>query len=232
MKLGDQLAPIRQKIREKEVKKQLARTQTKDEESQLSKALSLFKTDVDLLKGVTKQIEQFSKSNKEKELQRLNSKVSKLKENVDAKEAELQAMLPDLDVLAKSVSDQERHKKTIEDNITQLTLQKSIERLREEVVVLEKEIEKIEGADTCADDYKRANSRKTEVMDTKARHEGRRGGIVDNIRSLKVSATRLNAHDTVLLSSAHFTYLLAQRLVHRRGSSRHKNTTISTNDIV
>ena len=59
--------------------------------------------------------------------------------------------------------------------------------LEGEVSQLEKDLDKIEGSETCARDYERGSERRREVLDIKAHHEGRRGGIVDQIRSLKVS---------------------------------------------
>jgi chromosome segregation ATPase len=153
----------------------------------LTSELNSFVADVRNLKELSKQIDEYMASDKEKDLSQISSKRDAIVEKMKAKEAEIRKMQPDVDRLNKAVADQENHKKNLTENIDLIHSGQRIDELEKEIAALEEEAGKVEGSDTCNEDWERLAARKQELLSAQARFEGRRGEIVESIRSLKVS---------------------------------------------
>ena len=103
------------------------------------------------------------------------------------KRSQISSLQPDLDQLAKAVDDQERHKKNLKENIDLIASRQRVATLEDEIAKLEEQYSNVEGHETCQDDLDSLTSRKQKSLSSIARLEGRRGEIVESIRSLKVS---------------------------------------------
>lgn len=184
-KLAEQIVPIKQKIRAKESDRQRMRSSAKADEDRLAEALNHFKADVRKLDDLSDKIDRYLNSNKPQQFEEVTRELSDTADEQDKKEKELDKMKPELASLNKKVNDQERHKKTIQGNIELLGLMEGIDKKRKELDLLEEEIDAVQGSDTTGRDYEAAGLRIQKHENTKAKCEGRRAGMKDQIRSLK-----------------------------------------------
>lgn len=162
------------------------RNASKDEEDRLSDIDKRFSNDVSNLRQLTAQIESYVDSNRGNDLDRIKEKISNLAQRTHEKEAELAEIEPKLDQLNKAIDDQLRHKKLIQENIDALAAGETIKDLKKDLSRLKEDIGQVEGSDTYVQILNQCQTRLSELLESKARHEGRRGGIVDQIRLLKV----------------------------------------------
>jgi len=145
-----------------------------------------FQSDVKYLRDLTAQIDDYSGSGKSAESSRIESKVSKVLAQVEEKKSELDSLKPKLAQVRNAVNDQERYKKLLNENIDILGACKRIDELKKEISRLEEDLSKVEGRETAYAKHADAKHRKEKAMADQARIEGRWGGIVEHIRSLKV----------------------------------------------
>jgi predicted RNase H-like nuclease (RuvC/YqgF family) len=162
------------------------RNASKDEEDRLSDIDKRFSNDFSNLRQLTVQIESYVDSNRGKDLDRIKEKISNLAQRTYEKEAELAEIEPKLDQLNKAIDDQLRHKKLIQENIDALAAGEKIKDLKKDLSRLKEDIGQVDGSDTYVQGLNQCQTRLSELLESKARHEGRRGGIVDQIRLLKV----------------------------------------------
>jgi DNA repair protein RAD50 len=153
----------------------------------LTAELNSFVSDVSNLKELSKQVDEYMASDTEKDLSQISSKRDTIVEKMKAKEAEIRKMQPDVDRLNKAVADQENHKKNLAENIDLIHSGQRIDELEKEIAALDEEAGKVEGSDACNEDWDRVAERKQVLLSAQARLEGRRGEIVESVRSLKVS---------------------------------------------
>jgi len=184
-KLQEQEVPIRQKIRAKQSDRQRMRTVAAEEEIRLNRLINEFSNDVQSLNSLTERIDRYLESNNEEEIEKLDSSLADVASSTREKENALKEMVPELQALQKKVSDQERHKKTIQDNIKLIKALDNVKKLRDELSVLEEELENLQGSNALNDDYASAMSSKKRHMEEKHRCEGRRLGYKDQQRNLK-----------------------------------------------
>jgi DNA repair protein RAD50 len=185
--LKDQIAPLRQKIRSKDADKQRLRAIASDEEQGLRETIQHFSADMKDLQGLTKQIDEYSASNKPQELDQVASKASKIVERIEQKKKTVSSLQPEVDRVRSAVNDQERHKNQLEKNVEILQAEERISVLREEIDDLETKLKNVDGQDTCYRRQTEAKERQAQLLSSKARTEGRWSEIVEQIRSLKVS---------------------------------------------
>jgi DNA repair protein RAD50 len=185
--LKDQIAPLRQKIRSKDADKQRLRAIASDEEQGLRETIQQFSADMKDLQGLTKQIDEYSGSNKPQELDQVASKASKILERIEQKKKTVSSLQPEVDRVRSAVNDQERHKNQLEKNVEILQAEERISVLREEIDDLETKLKNVDGQDTCYGRQTEAKERQAQLLSSKARTEGRWSEIVEQIRSLKVS---------------------------------------------
>lgn len=180
---------IRPKIRTKETDKQKHREFSKSEEEKLSSTLAKYSTDVSSFEGLTAQIERNIRSRETTSLDSLNGKIAKLREKLDERRSRLKDIEPELERVSRSINDQERHKKLLQENIGLFQARQRISDLQKEISRYQEDLEQVEGYASCDEDFSKATARKRSLEETKARHEGRRGGFIDQIRTLKVRIT-------------------------------------------
>ena len=111
-----------------------------------------------------------------------------MRDIVSEKRTQIQELEPELESLTRSISDQERHRKIIRENVSLIEARHRIEKLRKEIDFVQKKKQKIHGHDTAAQELNEATAQISALLETKARKEGSRGGFVEEIRSLKVSS--------------------------------------------
>jgi DNA repair protein RAD50 len=162
-----------------------------EEEERLSSTVNSFIAVVKDIRGVMKQIDKYVVSSNEDELGNVVRKSEELVEKEKQKQSQLEQMQPELDSIVKAVDDQQRHKKNLKENIELIASGQRIEELQKEITKLEYDATNVEGRDTCYDDMEGLGKRKQEIMNAVARLEGRRGEILESIRSLKVSSKGL-----------------------------------------
>jgi DNA repair protein RAD50 len=157
-----------------------------EEEEKLNGTLNSFVGAVNDLKEVTRQIDEYNDSSNEDDLNQVSRKEEELVEKAKDKQSQIETLQPALDRLAKAVDDQERHKKNLKENIDLILSRQRIDALEIEIEKLDEAASSVEGHDTCYDDLESLTSRKQKTMSSIARLEGRRGEILESIRSLKV----------------------------------------------
>ena len=95
---------------------------------------------------------------------------------------------PELDRLNKAIDDHERHKKLIQENLDLLEAGERIKDIKKDLDRLKEDMGQVEGSDTYHQALNQCQTRLSELVENRARYEGRRGGIVEQIRTLKVSS--------------------------------------------
>jgi predicted nucleic acid-binding Zn-ribbon protein len=148
--------------------------------------IELTKIPLLLLLLYIERIDRYLSSDKEERLGKMNADLEQLSIDSKATEAELRLVRPELEELSTKVNNQLRHKKTITENITLIGRMKDLDKLERKVSELEEKSEAIEGSATCSEDHRNAAQRKKELVEKRARREGRKGGIIEQIRGLKV----------------------------------------------
>ena len=179
-------------MKAKETEKERLRALRTEEEDRLSSTYSSFVSEVKSLKELAKQIDEYLESNKVVDLDQLSNKAEAIVERMKSKQEEISALQPAMDEMAKAVADQESHKKNLKENIELIKSSQRILELDKEISVLEEEAESVEGHDTCNEDWERLAARKQELLNAQARLEGRRGEILESIRSFKASTKFAN----------------------------------------
>jgi chromosome segregation ATPase len=116
----------------------------------------------------------------------LNDKLSKLEKKKKEKEEKIEALGPEVQKLIQSINDQESHRKLIQGSIEVIQIQQRLKDLRKEMSGLKEDLEQIEGHDVATREFNSAMESKEQMLDKKARLEGRRGGFVEQIHTLKV----------------------------------------------
>lgn len=183
-KLQEQLAPIRSKVRTKESEKQRLRAHATSEEEKDSEILNNFLSDMKHLTDLTKMIDAYSNSDKEDELNCISSEISTIINTINERESQQESIEGELEKVVKAFDDQERHKRMLKQNIDLLALEARIESMTEKLEELETEEANIEGHENCREILESAAKKKQRSDSSKARLEGRRGEMVEQIRSL------------------------------------------------
>jgi chromosome segregation ATPase len=178
---------LKQKIRAKEGDRNRFRQSSKDEERRLSEHLHKFQSDINALRQMTTEVDSYANSDKEQELARINEMLSTLEQRMNQKRAELAVISPELKEIAKKIDDQELQKKLIKENLALIEIRGRIEDLQQDIGRMDEEMKAVEGFDTYVQNLETGQVRLSKLHESRAHHEGRRGGIIDQIRSLKVS---------------------------------------------
>lgn len=185
LKLSEQIAPLKQRAEAKENQKARAQKLMEEEEERITETLSSFFASVQELKKIVSSIDEYENSNKGNGVSQLEEENHRLAEQAMEKRREHDNMKPELDRLTKMVDDQERERKNLEENINLMNSMDKIKVLEKEIAILHKELSRVEGSETIYDDIHQLTDRKNQLFADQARLEGRRGEIIENIRSLK-----------------------------------------------
>ena len=118
----------------------------------------------------------------------MSEKLSKLDQKKDEREDKIAALDIELQRAIRSINDQDTQRKLIQGSIEVMHLRSRLQDLKKEMSGLREDLEQIEGHAVATKEFNSSTERKEQLLDQKARLEGRRGGFVDQIRTLKVSA--------------------------------------------
>lgn len=172
-----------------------------EEEERISATYNSFVGALNELRELRKKIEEYLASGTEEELANFESKIAEYQTKAKEKLTEIEKIQPDLDRLVKAVDDQERHKKNLKENVELIQARNRIDDLKKEITSLEESAANVEGHETVYEDIEGLGARKEKIMKATARLEGRRGEILESIRSIKV---RLR-HDAVRSYQSYFS---------------------------
>jgi len=150
-------------------------------------ALVTLQSDVKELNAKTDEINRYELSSSNDEMDRVQQGVDRVKKSIKGKKDECVGMQPELDAAKRTVSDQERHRKQIKDNmdIVQGTIR--IKELESEIDDLQEQLDAIAESDVAMDKYEEIKKVAESQQESKHRTEGRFSEVVEQIRSLKVS---------------------------------------------
>lgn len=174
-----------------------------EEEDRISSSLNSFISSVKEMRMIDLQIEKYQSSTTDVEIERVARKITELVKEAERLKEQLSRMLPMLERLVKSVEDQERQRKNLEDNIEIVNAKNSVDKLMDEISHLELKSVSVKGHETVYEDIACLRDRRESIMKATARLEGRRGEILESIRSIKVCNTRNVPREEV----AHNSYL-------------------------
>lgn len=178
-----------QKRRSKETEKNRLQALASEDEERLRSTKASFTSALKELKDIGQHIEEYQSSTAEDELANVERKKAEFAEKTKEKNAQLNALRPKLESVLKAVEDQERHKKNLKENIELINSTRLVEQLKKEISKLEEKAATVEGHETVYDDIESLRARKEENLKATARLEGRRGEILESIRSIKVGGS-------------------------------------------
>ena len=191
MQLNEQSAALRPKLRAKELEKSKQRQHSKDEEERLSDLVNNFVGEISSLSNIEAEIERSAETQQESNLAVLGEKLSKLDRKKEEREESIAALEPELQKAIRSINDQETQRKLIQGSIEVMNLRQRLQDLKKEMSGVREDLEQIEGHAVATKEFNTATESKEQMLDQKARLEGRRGGFVDQIHTLKVSTLAL-----------------------------------------
>lgn len=188
LQLNDQAAALRPKLRAKESEKSKQRQHAKDEEERLAEQVSSFVGEVASIVSVEADIKRTAQNLQDSNLDTLIDKLSELEQKKEEINEKISALESELQKAIRSTNDQERQRKLIQGSIEVMQLRQKLKDLKREMTALKEDLEQIEGHDVATKEFNAATELKEQLLDQKARLEGRRGGFVDQIHTLKVSS--------------------------------------------
>ena len=184
--MQEQVSPLQRKILSKKADLDRTRKHGEDEAEKLAKDSSSFSSDVNELRKLNSQIEEFEESSAPDEQARIETKMGAVQEKMSQKNREIDELLPRLEETKNAVQDQERYKNQLTQNIEIVKGKKRIKVLNRDIAQLQDNIGQIEGYDTAHEKWDRAKAQRDELMESKFRSEGRFSEIVEQIRATKV----------------------------------------------
>jgi DNA repair exonuclease SbcCD ATPase subunit len=187
--LQDELVPLKQRQKSKETEKNRLKALASEDEERLRSTKEAFTAALKELKDIGQRIEEFQSSTTEDELAGVERKKAEFAKKRSEKNSHLRALGPELDRVSKAVDDQNRHKKNLSGNIALINKTQLVEKLKKEISKMEQKKANVEGHETVEDDCEVLNKRKEEILKATARLEGKRGEILENVRSVKVGSS-------------------------------------------
>lgn len=185
--LQEDLAPIAGKLNTKEKEQDRVRKLNEDEEQSKNTTLNTFVGAAKDLQNVENEIKKYETLGVEGELARLAERSGDLTRQAAEETQRIATLQPKQDTVTKALEDQELYRKNLEENIKLMNSTQRAEELAREIAVLEDKTAQVDGSDTVDDDMESVRSKRESIMTMIARLEGRRGEILESIRSVKVS---------------------------------------------
>lgn len=176
-----------QQLKKKEAEQRRNRQDNEDVERRLRTTLDLFLSSAKELRDIESEIKKYESSTNEDELANFEKKSAEFAKQKEVQNRRIQQITPKFENIVKALEDQERHRKNLEHNIEAITSTQRIAALKKEIQVLESQIAQVDGHETVDDDADSLRNRRQSVLEAIARLEGRRGEILECIRSVKVS---------------------------------------------
>ena len=170
--MRDGILKLKPSIKKKEIEKLRHRELAKEEEERLSSTLNKLNNDISALLTLNLDINQSARrlvDNNSFDV--LREQIDKVRDIVSEKRTQIQELEPELESLTRSISDQERHRKIIRENISLIEARHRIEKLRKEIDLVQKKKQKIHGHDTAAQELNEATAQISALFETKARKE-------------------------------------------------------------
>ena len=195
--LQEQLAPLAQKQKSIEMEKSRARALNKEEDDRISSILNTFILAMKELRVLDTNVETYLSSTAECELVSAKLQGAECNKKIQDKQNQINSIKPELDSLLKAIEDQESHKKNLKENIDVINANNAINALSKHILHLEEKATGICGHDTLFQDIARLRSQRESIIKSTARLEGRKGEILESIRSAKVGNPRETLHDIV-----------------------------------
>jgi len=183
--LGADLAPIQTKIKTKEAEKQRVISSEGQDQEQLDSTLRRFEDDVNRFHDLTEQIDRWSLSGGQGELDSVNSQFSKIGNQIVERKKALEKAEAELEMVKNLLKDQERSKNQLQLSLDLIAEKEVIGTLEKEVRLKEEAIARIPGGSDALDLQEHAEARKTKLFESKAQIDGRRSEVVERIRSLR-----------------------------------------------
>lgn len=177
------------KIDNKSRDRERGRKNKEDEVSSSQNLLITFQGDVKELQRLTSEIESFAEAEENNEMERIESEMSKMQKKKDDRIVRMKDVQAKIDKVQSQISDQERHKKKIRDNIDVIQTKNEVAELQKQADKLQDQLDAIEGSDSAYKNRKRALETKQKRQSELARLEGRWMEVVEGIRSLKRKCT-------------------------------------------
>lgn len=149
------------------------------------KRLHSFSNDLRDLKSVSREIEAFEVSSSSEELASLESRRQKLIDSRSRKSSEYNELKPKLDTLKKTLDDQERHQRMLDDNISILRSMDRVKELSSEIEELLSQRDEV-GSRDHLEQYNSFVDKRELLKQEKARTDGKFSSHVEQIRAIKV----------------------------------------------
>jgi len=183
-KMQDQIAPIRQKAKIKEQEKNKYRTAAHKELQQRSELNGKFNNDAEKISSLTKEIDDFKSGDSLGRLENIDGDINSISEDIVKKEKELRDLQPKLKAVQARVDDQGAHRRNIESNIELFDIISEKEKLNDEVSLLEKQLEALDG-ESIRQKYKASEQNIRMYESEKNRREGSKDALGVQQRELK-----------------------------------------------
>lgn len=184
-KLQEQLAPLAQKQKSIEMEKSRMRALNNEEDERISSILNSFLLAMKEIRVIDSNIKKYLSSTSDDELASARLQSVECNKKIDDKRKQINSLKPELDNLLKAIEDQESHKKNLKDNIDVINANNAINGLNKHILQLEEKAKSICGHDTLFQDIASLRSKRESIIKSTARLEGRRGEILESIRTIK-----------------------------------------------
>jgi len=182
-KLTDQITPSKQKLKQKETEKNRYRKVAKDEENRRASLLNNFNNDAEKVNVVSTEIDQWMSSNNPRRLEKLDSEVETIAEEITEFDTELNSKEPEKEMLKSRVADKEAAKRDVEGNIAVLEMTDRVELLEDEIHILEEKKGKLGGDDARAK-FNEAQRRINSYENERNRRTGSKDALMVQQREL------------------------------------------------
>eukprot|EP00804_Cyclotella_cryptica_P001166 CCRYP_016992-RD/>CCRYP_016992-RD protein AED:0.38 eAED:0.38 QI:281/1/1/1/1/1/3/461/228 len=164
------------------------------EESRLGDELRSFEKDALRLQEIVDKIDDYIRSNKEREMEQIESRLISNAGMIKEDEAKIERLKPEIDLLKKQVDDSERQKTKIQNNLDLIKLERRVNELTDEVA---KMVDKrgLMGAEEAEMRCSKAKAKYNEYKENKTRTEGRKQGLDEQKRMLRRKLKEPEYHD-------------------------------------
>jgi len=184
--LQDQINPIRQKAKAKEIEKNRWRAATTADETKLLQHLNEFRMSRSKIEEISSSIDAFIRSKKQQALESIEAELSSVSESAKDFNSRLRAIEPEVTALKTQVNDQDGHRKNVEGNLELLDMIDGMIRLEDELVLLEEKKASLAGVESAQKEYDQAYQKNRMFNSEKDRKDGSAETLKAQHRELKV----------------------------------------------
>eukprot|EP00804_Cyclotella_cryptica_P027784 CCRYP_009209-RB/>CCRYP_009209-RB protein AED:0.12 eAED:0.11 QI:270/0.73/0.68/1/0.8/0.68/16/153/1414 len=186
--------PLHAERLKKESNRDSMRRSNEIEESRLGDELRSFEKDALRLQEIVDKIDDYIRSNKEREMEQIESRLISNAGMIKEDEAKIERLKPEIDLLKKQVDDSERQKTKIQNNLDLIKLERRVNELTDEVA---KMVDKrgLMGAEEAEMRCSKAKAKYNEYKENKTRTEGRKQGLDEQKRMLRRKLKEPEYHD-------------------------------------